>query len=92
MTHSSHKPDRPQTELRSKNKLNAYPASGGSTAATACPKIQPHRHGDPDADFNEGAPFSSESSQFETEFSDWIAAQNNWVEKYGIPGADLLPW
>jgi hypothetical protein len=31
-------------------------------------------------------------SQFETEFSDWIAAQNNWVEKNGIPGADLRPW
>jgi DNA-damage-inducible protein D len=32
------------------------------------------------------------SSLFETEFSDWIAAQNDWVEKNGIPGADLLPW
>jgi prophage antirepressor-like protein len=31
-------------------------------------------------------------SQFETEFSDWIAAQNSWVEKNGIPGADLRPW
>jgi hypothetical protein len=31
-------------------------------------------------------------SLFETEFSDWISAQNNWVEKNGIPGADLRPW
>jgi hypothetical protein len=30
--------------------------------------------------------------KFETEFSDWIAAQNTWVEKQGIPGADLRPW
>jgi PHD/YefM family antitoxin component YafN of YafNO toxin-antitoxin module len=30
--------------------------------------------------------------KFETEFGDWIAAQNTWVEKQGIPGADLRPW
>jgi PHD/YefM family antitoxin component YafN of YafNO toxin-antitoxin module len=29
---------------------------------------------------------------FEAEFGDWIAAQNTWVEKQGIPGADLRPW
>jgi hypothetical protein len=74
------------------HKLNAYPASAGTTADTACPKIQSPQQGVPDADLNEGAPFSSESSQFETEFSDWISAQNNWVEKNGIPGADLRPW
>ncbi len=30
--------------------------------------------------------------EFESEFADWIAAQNACVEKYGIPGADLRPW
>jgi hypothetical protein len=70
------------------HKLNSSQAS----ADTAFPKIQPPRHGVPDADLNEDAPFSSESSLFETEFSNWIAAQNNWVEKNGIPGADLRPW
>ena len=30
--------------------------------------------------------------QFETEFSDWIAAQNAKLELSGIPGADLRPW
>jgi hypothetical protein len=92
MTHSSHKSDRPQTELRSKHKLNAYPASAGSSADTACPKIQPPRHVVPHAGLNQCAPFSSESSLFENEFTDWISAQNNWVEKNGIPGADLRPW
>jgi len=29
---------------------------------------------------------------FETEFGDWIAAQNARVEADGIPGADLRPW
>jgi hypothetical protein len=74
------------------HKLNSSQASAGTTADTAFPKIQPPRHGVPDADLNEGAPFSSEINQFETEFSDWIAAQNNWVEKNGIPGADMRPW
>ncbi len=32
------------------------------------------------------------SSLFENEFTDWIAAQNNWVDNKGIPGADLRPW
>jgi PHD/YefM family antitoxin component YafN of YafNO toxin-antitoxin module len=30
--------------------------------------------------------------EFESEFADWIAAQNAYVEKRGIPGADLRPW
>jgi prevent-host-death family protein len=29
---------------------------------------------------------------FESEFGDWIAAQNARVETQGIPGADLRPW
>lgn len=29
---------------------------------------------------------------FETEFGDWIAAQNAHVEAHGVPGADLRPW
>ncbi len=29
---------------------------------------------------------------FESEFGDWIAAQNARVETHGIPGADLRPW
>jgi prevent-host-death family protein len=29
---------------------------------------------------------------FESEFRDWIAAQNARVETQGIPGADLRPW
>lgn len=29
---------------------------------------------------------------FESEFGDWITAQNARVEAHGIPGADLRPW
>jgi len=29
---------------------------------------------------------------FESEFGDWIAAQNVRVATQGIPGADLRPW
>jgi len=29
---------------------------------------------------------------FESEFSDWITAQNARIETHGIPGADLRPW
>ncbi|MEO5688029.1 MAG: type II toxin-antitoxin system Phd/YefM family antitoxin [Burkholderiaceae bacterium] len=29
---------------------------------------------------------------FDSEFGDWIAAENARVEKHGIPGADLRPW
>jgi hypothetical protein len=35
---------------------------------------------------------AARKKKFETEFGDWIAAQNHWVEKQGIPGADLRPW
>jgi hypothetical protein len=35
---------------------------------------------------------AARKKEFEAEFGDWIAAQNNWVEKNGIPGADLRPW
>ena len=35
---------------------------------------------------------TARKKKFETEFGDWIAAQNTWVEKQGIPGADLRPW
>lgn len=31
-------------------------------------------------------------NRFETEFSDWIAAQNAQFEFSGIPGADIRPW
>ena len=30
--------------------------------------------------------------QFETEFADWIAAQNAYIAKHIVPGADLRPW
>ena len=30
--------------------------------------------------------------EFESEFGDWIAAENARVEEHGIPGADLRPW
>ena len=29
---------------------------------------------------------------FETQFGEWITAQNDRVETHGIPGADLRPW
>ena len=29
---------------------------------------------------------------FETEFGDWLAAQNARLETHGIPGAELRPW
>lgn len=29
---------------------------------------------------------------FEAEFSDWIAAQQTWVDAHGVPGEDLRPW
>jgi hypothetical protein len=35
---------------------------------------------------------AARKKKFEAEFGDWIAAQNTWVEKQGIPGADLRPW
>lgn len=30
--------------------------------------------------------------EFNETYKDWIAAQNEWVEKYGIPGEELRPW
>jgi PHD/YefM family antitoxin component YafN of YafNO toxin-antitoxin module len=35
---------------------------------------------------------ASRKKKFEAEFGEWIAAQNMWVEKQGIPGSDLRPW
>ena len=35
---------------------------------------------------------AARKKEFETEFADWIAAQNSWVEKHGIPCADQRPW
>lgn len=35
---------------------------------------------------------AARKKKFESEFGDWIAAQNTWVEKQGIPGSDLRPW
>ncbi|NQW66928.1 MAG: type II toxin-antitoxin system Phd/YefM family antitoxin [Burkholderiales bacterium] len=35
---------------------------------------------------------ATRKQQFESEFAEWIAAQNAWVETHGIPGADLRPW
>ena len=29
---------------------------------------------------------------FESEFSEWITAQNAWIENHGVPGEDLRPW
>lgn len=29
---------------------------------------------------------------FETEFGEWISAQNAWIDAHGVPGADLRPW
>ena len=29
---------------------------------------------------------------FETEFSEWIVAQNAYVEARGIPSSDMRPW
>lgn len=42
---------------------------------------------------NQGQATSAEPrAKFESEFSEWIAAENARVESYGIPGADLRPW
>lgn len=35
---------------------------------------------------------ASRRKAFEAEFAGWIAAQNEWVEAHGIPGAELRPW
>jgi PHD/YefM family antitoxin component YafN of YafNO toxin-antitoxin module len=36
--------------------------------------------------------FANRKKEFETEYREWIVAQNNWVDGQGIPGADLRPW
>lgn len=41
---------------------------------------------------NDKANHAARKEQFETEFGDWIAAQNARLETSGIPGADLRPW
>jgi hypothetical protein len=43
------------------------------------------------ANQNKASP-AARKQQFESEYGDWIAAQNTWVESHGIPGADLRPW
>jgi len=35
---------------------------------------------------------TARKKKFKSEFGEWIAAQNSWVEKNGIPGLDLRPW
>ncbi len=35
---------------------------------------------------------SARKQAFESEFSEWIAAQNAWLEARGVPGEDLRPW
>ena len=41
---------------------------------------------------NHNANQAARKRQFETEFSNWIAAHNAKLELSGIPGADLRPW
>ena len=38
------------------------------------------------------AVLSARKQAFETEYTDWIAAQNTWVDAHGIPGEELRPW
>jgi PHD/YefM family antitoxin component YafN of YafNO toxin-antitoxin module len=35
---------------------------------------------------------ATRKQQFESEFAQWITAQNAWVETHGTTGADLRPW
>jgi post-segregation antitoxin (ccd killing protein) len=35
---------------------------------------------------------ATRKQQFESEFAEWIASQNAWVDSHGVPGADLRPW
>ncbi len=35
---------------------------------------------------------SARKQAFESEFSEWITAQNALVETHGVPGEDLRPW
>jgi PHD/YefM family antitoxin component YafN of YafNO toxin-antitoxin module len=43
------------------------------------------------ANQNKASP-AARKKAFDSEFGDWITAQNTWVENQGIPGADLRPW
>ena len=36
--------------------------------------------------------FANRKKEFEIEYREGIVAQNKWVDKQGIPGADLRPW
>jgi PHD/YefM family antitoxin component YafN of YafNO toxin-antitoxin module len=38
------------------------------------------------------ASLKARKKAFETDFRDWIAAQNAYIETYGLPGSDLRPW
>jgi prevent-host-death family protein len=38
------------------------------------------------------ASLAARKKAFESDYADWIAAQNIRVETQGIPGADLRPW
>lgn len=40
----------------------------------------------------ERAALAARKQVFETEYADWIAAQNAWVDAHGVPGEDLRPW
>lgn len=35
---------------------------------------------------------ATRKQQFESEFAQWISAQNAWVDTHGVPGTDLRPW
>jgi len=35
---------------------------------------------------------ATRKQQFESEFAEWIASQNAWVDSHGVPGANLRPW
>jgi hypothetical protein len=41
---------------------------------------------------DENVGFAAQKNQFESEFADWITAENARVDSYGVPGADLRPW
>lgn len=40
----------------------------------------------------DNAGLAARRKAFESEYAEWIAAQNTRFEAYGIPGADLRPW
>ncbi len=41
---------------------------------------------------DDNASRAARKRHFESEFGDWIAAQNALIETSGIPGAELRPW